>query len=107
MPRSSGRSLSSIYPQWQTDMNENEIIEAAIKGHASTRDAIRWAMRQERDACSQVLVDKAKDMSLYLDLPCAIERDENGKMIDGKPKRQDRINTLFVASKLILARNET
>lgn len=35
-------------------MTENEIIETAIQGHASTRDAIRWAMRQEREACAKV-----------------------------------------------------
>jgi hypothetical protein len=29
-------------------MTENEIIETAIQGHASTRDAIRWAIQQER-----------------------------------------------------------
>jgi hypothetical protein len=35
-------------------MTEDEIIEIAIQGHASTRDAIRWAMRQEREACAKV-----------------------------------------------------
>ena len=29
-------------------MTQDEIIEAAIQGHASTRDAIRWAMNQEQ-----------------------------------------------------------
>ena len=28
-------------------MTQDEIIEMAIKGHASTRDAIRWAMNQK------------------------------------------------------------
>ena len=33
----------------------NEIIvEMAIEGHASTRDAIRWAIAQEREACAKV-----------------------------------------------------
>jgi len=32
-------------------MNTDEIIEAAIQGHASTRDAIRWAIEKEREAC--------------------------------------------------------
>jgi hypothetical protein len=32
-------------------MNKKEIIEMAIASHASTRDAIRWAMAQEREAC--------------------------------------------------------
>jgi hypothetical protein len=31
-------------------MKNEEIIEMAIQGHASTRDAIRWAMNQEREA---------------------------------------------------------
>jgi len=35
-------------------MNTDEIIEAAIQGHASTRDAIRWAVQQEREACAKV-----------------------------------------------------
>jgi 2-keto-3-deoxy-L-rhamnonate aldolase RhmA len=44
----------------------NRLIEQAIQGHASTRDAIRWAMKQsymdgvasgilaEREACAKV-----------------------------------------------------
>ncbi len=35
-------------------MTENEIIETAIQGHASTREAIRWAIQQEREACAKV-----------------------------------------------------
>jgi hypothetical protein len=35
-------------------MNQDEIIELAIQGHASTRDAIRWDMNQERLACAEV-----------------------------------------------------
>lgn len=35
-------------------MTQNEIVEMAIQGHASTRDAIRWAMNQEREACAKV-----------------------------------------------------
>jgi hypothetical protein len=40
-------------------MTQNEIIELAIQGHASTRDAIRWAMNQEREACLKIVGDKA------------------------------------------------
>lgn len=29
-------------------MTDDQIIEAAIQGHASARDAIRWAMKQVR-----------------------------------------------------------
>lgn len=39
-------------------MTQDEIIEAAIQGHASTRDAIRWAMSQEREACAKVCDNK-------------------------------------------------
>ena len=35
-------------------MTTDEIIETAIQGHASTRDAIRWAIQQEREACAKV-----------------------------------------------------
>jgi hypothetical protein len=35
-------------------MTQDEIIELAIQGHASTRDAIRWAMNQEREACANL-----------------------------------------------------
>ena len=38
-------------------MNTDEIIETAIQGHASTRDAIRWAIKQEREACAKVCDD--------------------------------------------------
>ena len=35
-------------------MNIDQIIETAIQGHASTRDAIRWAVQQEREACAKM-----------------------------------------------------
>ena len=35
-------------------MTTDEIIEHAIAGHASTRDAIQWALRYEREACARV-----------------------------------------------------
>lgn len=38
-------------------MTQDEIIEAAIQGHASTRDAIRWSMQQEREECAKVCDD--------------------------------------------------
>jgi hypothetical protein len=38
-------------------MTQDEIIEMAKQGHASTRDAIRWAMAQEREACAKVVED--------------------------------------------------
>jgi hypothetical protein len=42
-------------------MTQDEIIEMAIQGHASTRDAIRWAMNQEREACAKVCDQKAEE----------------------------------------------
>jgi hypothetical protein len=44
-------------------MTQDEIIELAIQGHASTRDAIRWAMNQEREACA-LIADKEVDFWL-------------------------------------------
>jgi len=38
-------------------MTKDEIIEMAIQGHASTRDAIRWAINQEREACAKLVED--------------------------------------------------
>jgi hypothetical protein len=35
-------------------MNTDEIIETAVQGHSSTRDAICWAIQQEREACAKV-----------------------------------------------------
>ena len=35
-------------------MTQDEIIEMAIQGHSNTRDAIRWAMAQEREACAKI-----------------------------------------------------
>ena len=49
-------------------MNTEKIIETAIQGHASTRDAIRWAIQQEREACVElcVLAEKmCKAVGLY------------------------------------------
>jgi hypothetical protein len=36
-------------------MTTEEIVEIAIQGHASTRDAIRWAIQQEREACAKLM----------------------------------------------------
>ena len=38
-------------------MTKDEIVEQAIQGHASTRDAIRWAIEQEREACARLAED--------------------------------------------------
>jgi hypothetical protein len=36
-------------------MTTNEIVELAIQSHASTRDAIRWAIQQERETCAKIV----------------------------------------------------
>ena len=45
-------------PRKETSMTQDEIIEMAIQGHASTRDAIRWAMNQEREHNSEPVAFK-------------------------------------------------
>ena len=39
-------------------MTKDEIIEMAIQGHASTRDAIRWAMNQEREVVANWIMSR-------------------------------------------------
>lgn len=46
-------------------MTQDEIIEMAIQGHASTRDAIRWAMRQEREECALACNKAVGSPSMY------------------------------------------
>ena len=61
-------------------MTQEEIIEMAIQGHASTRDAIRWAMNQERERMTVVAMDaaeKAVDVAIKLEREaCALVADE-------------------------------
>jgi chitodextrinase len=38
-------------------MITDQIIELAIQGHASKRDAIKWAIEQERGQCAQIAKD--------------------------------------------------
>ena len=54
-------------------MNTDQIIETAIQGHASTRDAIRWAMKQEREECLKICLDYNKFywMATHGGLKCA------------------------------------
>lgn len=53
-------------------MTQDEMIELAIQGHASTRDAIRWAMNQEREACALV-ADEAIDFWVKRSYPESAE----------------------------------
>jgi hypothetical protein len=43
------------YPISESNTPLDKIVELAIQGHASTRDAIRWAMQQEREACAKLV----------------------------------------------------
>ena len=45
---------SPNYPITESNTSLDKIVEQAIQGHASTRDAIRWAMQQEREACAKL-----------------------------------------------------
>jgi hypothetical protein len=50
---------------------QDEIIELAIQGHASTRDAIRWAMNQEKEriaeACERLpFGDTAQSFAIWI-----------------------------------------
>ena len=61
-------------------VTQDEIIELAIQGHASTRDAIRWAINQERERMTVVAMDaaeKAVDVAIKLEREaCALVADE-------------------------------
>ena len=46
-------------------MTQDEIIELAIQGHASTRDAIRWAINQEREECALLCEQERIDARHY------------------------------------------
>jgi hypothetical protein len=46
---------------------QGEIIEMAIQGHAGTRDAIRWAMQQEREVCAKLLESRKTGANELID----------------------------------------
>ena len=50
-------------------MTQDEIIEMAIQGHASTRDAIRWAMNHEREACAKEADKRLHDFTMITSNP--------------------------------------
>ena len=57
-------------PRKETSMTQDEIIEMAIQGHASTRDAIRWAINQERERLTDAAMkaaEKAVDVAIKLE----------------------------------------
>ncbi len=47
-------------------MTNEIIVEMAIEGHASTRDAIRWAMAKEREACAEIAEKQRYAMHISL-----------------------------------------
>ena len=63
-------------PRKETSMTQDEIIELAIQGHASTRDAIRWAINQERERLTDAAMkaaEKAVDVAIKLEREaCAV-----------------------------------
>ena len=60
-------------------MTQDEIIELAIQGHASTRDAIRWAMNQERERMTVVAMNAAEKA---VDVAIKLEREACAKIAD-------------------------
>ena len=50
-------------------MTQDEMIELAIQGHASTRDAIRWAINQEREACAKEADKRLHDYTMLTSNP--------------------------------------
>ena len=60
-------------------MTQDEIIEMAIQGHASTRDAIRWAINQERERMTVVAMDAAEKA---VDVAIKLEREACAKIAD-------------------------
>jgi hypothetical protein len=60
-------------------MTQDEIIELAIQGHASTRDAIRWAINQERERMTVVAMDAAEKA---VDVAIKLEREACAKLVE-------------------------
>jgi len=60
-------------------MTQDEIIEMAIQGHASTRDAIRWAINQERERMTVVAMDAAEKA---VDVAIKLEREACAKLFE-------------------------
>jgi hypothetical protein len=60
-------------------MTQDEIIEMAIQGHASTRDAIRWAINQERERMTVVAMDAAEKA---VDVAIKLEREACAKLVE-------------------------
>mgnify|MGYP000386098972 CR=1 FL=1 len=60
-------------------MTQDEIIEMAIQGHASTRDAIRWAINQERERLTDAAMKAAEKA---VDVAIKLEREACAKLVE-------------------------
>jgi len=60
-------------------VTQDEIIELAIQGHASTRDAIRWAINQERERLTDAAMKAAEKA---VDVAIKLEREACAKLCD-------------------------
>ena len=60
-------------------MTQDEIIEMAIQGHASTRDAIRWAMNQKRERLTDAAMKAAEKA---VDVAIKLEREACAKLVE-------------------------
>jgi hypothetical protein len=65
-------------------MTQDEIIEMAIQGHAGTRDAIRWAMQQEREACAKLIESRKTGANELMDAV----RDMEARVIRARNKHE-------------------
>ncbi len=69
-------------------MSTDEIVEQAIQGHASTRDAIRWAIEQEREACAKVCEEGTGEPWSYTALKiCLKERNRIAEAIRARGEK--------------------
>jgi len=66
-------------PRKETSMTQDEIIEMAIQGHASTRDAIRWAINQERERLTDAAMKAAEKA---VDVAIKLEREACAKLVE-------------------------
>jgi hypothetical protein len=60
-------------------MTQDEIIELAIQGHASTRDAVRWAINQERERLTDAAMKAAEKA---VDVAIKLEREACAKLVE-------------------------
>jgi len=84
-------------PRKETSMTQDEIIEMAIQGHASTRDAIRWAMNQERERLTDAAMKAAEKA---VDLAIALERESCAVIADAYATGLERNYSEIIADEI-------